>query len=46
MSATVRYEPVAYCADCNDGCGWDDYVTTPEEWAEQHNTEYHKEGTQ
>ena len=42
MSAQVRYEPVAYCADCNAGRDWDD---EPEEWAAQHNAEYHEGAT-
>lgn len=45
MSATVRYEPVAYCADCNDGCGWDNDEISPDDWSKQHNAEYHEGAT-
>ncbi|WP_181034040.1 hypothetical protein [Arthrobacter sp. GMC3] len=44
MSAVIRYEPIAYCADCNEGRGWEQDDPNPDEWAEQHNAEYH-EGT-
>lgn len=42
MSAQIRYEPVAFCADCNDGRDWDN---EPEEWAEEHNAEHHQGAT-
>lgn len=43
MPAEIRYEPVAYCADCVEGREWND---EPEEWAEKHNTEHHEGATE
>lgn len=43
MSAVIRFEPVAYCADCVDGADWD---AEPEEWAKKHNTEHHEGATE
>lgn len=43
MSAEVRATYVVYCADCNEGDGPHDYESEAEEWAEEHDAEYHNE---
>lgn len=40
MSAKITLEPLAYCADCAEG-----NRDEPEDWAEEHNKEYHGDET-
>ena len=41
MSAEIRAVYVVYCAECNDGDGPHDYESEAEEWADEHDAEYH-----
>ena len=43
MSAIVRTEYTAYCAECADGSGQHDDEELAENWASEHDAEYHDE---
>ena len=43
MSADVRAVYVVYCAECCDGDGPHDYESEAEDWATEHDAEYHNE---
>jgi hypothetical protein len=43
MSAVVRTEYTAYCAECADGSGWHDDEESAENWASEHDAEHHNE---
>ena len=43
MSAEVREEYVVYCGDCHEGAGPYDDEEDAENWASEHDAEFHNE---